>query len=266
MRSAEHRNARIAAVHKALARVSDPELDEAITDLGFIEQVALVGRDGVEVEFRLPTYWCSPNFAFMMADDIRREVSALPWAGRVRVRLLDHCYGDRVNRAVNDGTGFDAAFAEFSDGADLSALRAKFRMKAFQRRQETMLLALVGTRGAGEIAAMTLSAFDRLPPGTGGEAAAARYRESLVENGLAAAPDDLAFRTWEGDPLAAEDLREYLAELRAVRLNMEFSSALCRGLQQARYKEAPDPGAEPELIDFILNRVPPREAAAKPAN
>ena len=39
-----------------LARVTDPELDEPLTDLGFVESVAVVDNQRVEVGFRLPTY------------------------------------------------------------------------------------------------------------------------------------------------------------------------------------------------------------------
>ena len=42
-----------------LDRVTDPELDEPVTELGFVTAVA-AGEDGVvSVEFRLPTYWCA---------------------------------------------------------------------------------------------------------------------------------------------------------------------------------------------------------------
>ena len=66
----------------------DPELDEPVTDMGFVEAVSVTGRaaGAVQVSFRLPTYWCSPNFAFLMADDIKRagRGSALgrarPWS------------------------------------------------------------------------------------------------------------------------------------------------------------------------------------------
>ena len=38
-----------------LATVTDPELDEPVTDLGFVEEVT-VGADGaVSIDFRLPT-------------------------------------------------------------------------------------------------------------------------------------------------------------------------------------------------------------------
>ncbi|WP_096785448.1 iron-sulfur cluster assembly protein [Rhodobacter sp. CZR27] len=242
-----------------LARVSDPELDEPVTDLGFIERIAVL-RDRVEVDFRLPTYWCSPNFAFLMAEGIRREILALPWVAQVRVRLVDHLFADKVNRGVNEGLPFACVFAE-EEGGDLDELRAKFEEKAFQRRQEAVLLALRERQVPDEaICAMTLADLDRLRF-TSGPAAAElpRYRAILRDSLRAAAPGDPAFVTWAGDPLSPATLPAHMARLRSVRINMEFNGALCRGLQAARYRDSPE---EPELIDFILNRVPPREPLA----
>ena len=59
--------ARLASVMAALDAVFDPELDESVTSMGFIETVALRGRTA-EITFRLPTFWCSANFAYLMAQ------------------------------------------------------------------------------------------------------------------------------------------------------------------------------------------------------
>ncbi len=56
-----------AAVRVALRTVVDPELDEPITDLGFVRSVSVRGA-GVEVHLRLPTSFCAPNFAYLMAS------------------------------------------------------------------------------------------------------------------------------------------------------------------------------------------------------
>lgn len=249
--------AREAEVWRVLARVADPELDEPVTEMGFVEGVEIDGAE-VAVRFRLPTYWCSPNFAFLMAEGIVRELSALPWVARGTVRLEDHMYADEVNAAANGGTSFGTAFAALCDGEDLGALRAKFEAKAFQRRQESVLLRLRALGYADAvIVTMTLRQLDAIDVEEG-EAAVQRprYREALVRRGLARWPGDLAFRTWEGEPLRVETIRDYLGKLRQVRLNMEFGGALCRGLKGARYKEASCEGGEPTLIDFIQGRVP----------
>lgn len=248
-------------VWRRLGAVTDPELDEPITDMGFVER--LVVRNGdIDIAFRLPTYWCSPNFAFLMADGIRKAALEAPWASKVRVILLDHCYADRVNGAVNGEQSFDAVFAEMSDGADLSEVRDTFREKAFLRRQESVIRGLIAMGWSHEqITALTLSGFDALNLSSQPEAAAQkrRYRELLVGDGLALLPDDPAFVTWRADPLEAGDMADHLMRLRSIRINMEFNGAMCRGLAATRYKEVDTTGDEPELIDFILGRVPPRD-------
>jgi metal-sulfur cluster biosynthetic enzyme len=249
---------RAAEVWRVLDRVADPELDEPITEMGFVEAVEVAAQGVVTVAFRLPTYWCSPNFAFLMAEGVAREVSALPWVARAIVRLEDHMHAEEVNAAVNGGARFSEAFATLCDGDDLDALRAKFEMKAFQRRQESVLLRLraLGYRDAA-IVAMSVRQLDAIDFEDGeAKAQRPRYREILVRRGLARWPGDLAFRTWEGEALTAEGLRAYLATLRQVRINMEFNGALCRGLKGTRYKEVARVDGEPTLVDFILGRAP----------
>lgn len=259
---------RLGEVWARLEEVPDPELDEPITAMGFVELVSLGEGGRVEVDFRLPTYWCSPNFAFLMAEGIHREVSALPWVDRVVVRLHDHMFAEQVNEGVNGGRRFQDIFRELSDGGDLDEIRAKFEEKAFQRRQESVLLALQGKGLSAEaIVAMTLGDLDRTGfDGEEAQAQAPRYRRLLIASGLAAAADDLAFRTWQGAALTAGGLAGHLQLLRSVRINMEFNGALCRGLKRARYKEhVPCDGpadGEPTLVDFIRGRVPQRQAGA----
>lgn len=260
-----HATGKAAQVWARLARVADPELDEPVTDPGFVERVA-VRRGSVEVDVRLPTYWCSPNFAFLMAEGIRHEVSALPWVAQMRVRLVDHLFADKVNRGVNESLPFGQVFAE-EEGGDLEELRAKFEEKAFKRRQEAVLLALRGRSVSdAAICAMTLADLERLRFEDGaGAVELPRYR-AIPKGALrASSTGDPAFVTWEGDALSPETPPRHMARLRSVRINMEFNGVLCRGLLAARYRDSPGEPAvleQPELIDFILNRVPRRDSLA----
>ncbi len=86
-------------VHQQLAEVYDPELDQPLTELGFIGGVDIAG-DKVTVRFRLPTYWCAANFAYMMSSDIRERVSELPWVKRVDVLLQDHFHDEEINDSL----------------------------------------------------------------------------------------------------------------------------------------------------------------------
>ncbi len=124
-----------------LDRVTDPELDEPVTALGFITGVDVdAGR--VHVRFRLPTYWCAANFAFLMAEDMRRAVGALDWVREVRVELGEHMEAERVNAGMRHGLSFRKSFGAAAD-AELDALRATFAAKSFQRRQEQVLRRLL---------------------------------------------------------------------------------------------------------------------------
>ncbi|MAC81590.1 MAG: hypothetical protein CML66_26415 [Rhodobacteraceae bacterium] len=244
-----------------LEAVTDPELDEPITEMGFVERVEVSDARRVEVEFRLPTYWCSPNFAFLMAFGIRREVMALPWVVEADVRLNDHCFGDRVNEGVNSGRAYSDVFSEYCDGADLTEVVATFLAKAFDRRQETVLLGLLAQgRTAEEITAMTLDQLRRTDFDGSEEARQqARYLELLLMQELAAAPGDPAFPTWEGTRVDVAGFAAHMAKLRSTRINMEFNGVLCRGLARTRYKEVEIGPDGPTLVDFIAGRVPPRD-------
>jgi metal-sulfur cluster biosynthetic enzyme len=234
-----HQDRRTSEVWKRLALVTDPELDESVADLGFVEFVSVDSDARVDIVFRLPTYWCSANFAFLMADDMRRAVLSLPWVRQVRPRLRDHMVAEEINRGVSEGKSFSDALKDFASGGSLDEVREKFRRKAFERRQEVMILAL---RGLGyedrAICRMDLGTYDLIDFGSKEVARQKpRYRELLVERRLAVRPGDRAFITYEGHPIKRYEFASYLQRLRGVRINMEFNSSLCRGLLAARYGE-----------------------------
>ena len=98
-------------VWQAIRTVTDPELDESIADLGFIQSVAItqpesadpsaIAGAAVHIIFRLPTYWCAANFAFMMAEDLRERIVRLPWVRAVNIELVvDHFTSDEINRGI----------------------------------------------------------------------------------------------------------------------------------------------------------------------
>jgi len=77
------------AVWEAIDGVIDPELDRSLVELDFVRSVE-VGEGDVHVALRLPTYWCSPNFAYLMVGDAQEAVARVPGAERVRIDLVDH--------------------------------------------------------------------------------------------------------------------------------------------------------------------------------
>ena len=164
-----------------------------------------------------------------------------------------------MNVGVNEGHSFREIFADLAPDQGLDEIREKFRKKAFQRRQEVLLLGLrkMGY-GDDQIVEMKLHHLDLVCFADDEESRQQRrYLEIIGQTGLATAPGDLAFFGYDGGAIAADGLDEYLGTLRAVRINMEFSGALCRGLLSTRYKELDTNTDEPTLVDFMLDRVPP---------
>lgn len=255
--------ARAAEVWERLARVTDPELDEPVTELAFVSGVEVEPDGRVAIGFRLPTYWCAANFAFMMADDMRREVAALPWVRGIQLTLDGHMYSDAVNRGMAEGLSFRDTFGEEASHDDLAEVRRTFAVKSFQRRQEALLRHLLAAgNDAGALLAVTVAELAALPP-DGEEAAklVARYLERRDVPGPAA-PGAPAFVDEHGAPVAPEALPARLRALRRVSINTEFNGALCRGLLAERYgDDAPSCEKEPTLIDFI--RRLPRDAATR---
>ena len=219
-----------AQVQACLATVVDPELDESVTELGFVTAVELPGDGEVRIGFRLPTYWCAANFAFLMADDMRRAVQTLPWVTRVEVQLHEHMYAEAINQGVAAGAGFQAAFGAQAEGG-LEALRQTFLLKAFQRRQEALLQHLIDAGHApAALVALDIVALPHLELDAEGERLAERYleRRSIAGSGT------LAFVDTEGRAIEADALPGHVRNLRRVGVNAEFNGALCRGLLAVR--------------------------------
>ena len=119
-----------AEVRAALGTVVDPELDEPITDVGFVRSVSISGAaDGgaaVEVHLRLPTSFCAPNFAWLMVSDAHDAVSAVPGVESVVVELDDHHDSDLINRGMAAGLGYRGTFGHEAEES-LDELRAAAR-------------------------------------------------------------------------------------------------------------------------------------------
>jgi metal-sulfur cluster biosynthetic enzyme len=224
------------AVLDALSGVRDPELDEPLTDLGFVARVDVDGGS-VDVSLRLPTYFCAPNFAYLMVADAVKAVGALPGVEDVTVTLDDHFASDEINGAATSGQGFEAGFEAAFPGetvGELRELRDLFTRKAFTARQSRLYDAL---RRAGrtleELAAIPLGVLDDTPEVNGCIA----LRERL---GIDASPGSPAFVLVDGSALDAEGLSRYMRVARLVRLSLEGNAGLCRSLLATRYG-IPDP-------------------------
>ena len=219
------------AVLAALAAVTDPELDESIVELEFV--TATIAPDGhVCVELRLPTFWCAPNFAYMMAEDARAAVLEVPGVTSVEVRLLDHFAEEEVNAGVGNGKPFKQAFPGVSNG-NLEPLRRLFWVKAFTVRQEQLLRTLLTQgRSAGEVVALSLGDLNPAMPEV------APYIAKRARLGLPMGPEAPLAITPNGHPLTVNQLADYLRRARMVRISVETNTILCRGLHATRYGRA----------------------------
>ncbi len=268
-------------VWQAIRTVTDPELDESITDLGFVQSVAITQPDSADpsavdasvlITFRLPTYWCAANFAFMMAEDLRERVTRLPWVREARIELVDHFTADEINRGIAERQSFSASFPE-EGGGNLADLRRLFRLKAFQRRQYRLLRHLLdASHDRAELLSMTITQLrdftitdeegaklrnDYLailpeffprhvsPPSRSVSASVAAAEPSLPSDHEVPspsrsnstsqpAPDSLAFVLPNGSPLDVVHLDDHLRQLRRTTINIEFNSAICSSLLKSR--------------------------------
>jgi metal-sulfur cluster biosynthetic enzyme len=215
------------AILGALGRVRDPELDEPITDLGFVTGVE-VGEGAVRVRLRLPTYFCAPNFAYLMVADARTAVESVPGAGRAEIVLEDHHASEEINAGVAEGRGFSGTFPGEATG-ELDELRQVFRRKAFLARQERLARSLLDAGVSTEqLTAMRLGDLE-----DGDEART--YVERRAELGLPAGPDAFLLVDPTGARVPADRVVAALRFAQTVRISIEGNASFCRGMLATRY-------------------------------
>lgn len=216
-------------VMAALSRVRDPELDEPITDLHFVVSVDIDASGSVDVGLRLPTFFCAPNFAYIMAADARDELSVVPGVTGIRVRLVDHFVDEEVTTGIGEDRGFDGTFEGQTAGDDLFDLRQTFARKAYLARTHDVVGSLLAAGTPRE--ALYGSTLADLPASREVE----RYLERRAEIGLpvdANAP--LLLDVW-GERVAAEQVDDHLRRARTVNVSIEGNAGFCRGLLETRY-------------------------------
>jgi metal-sulfur cluster biosynthetic enzyme len=219
------------AVWEAIDGVIDPELDRSLVELEFVRSVEVGGAD-VHVALRLPTYWCSPNFAYLMVGDAHEAVRQVPGTERVRIDLVDHFAGERISEAIQAGLSFQEAFPDQAEG-ELHELRRKFRLKAFVVRQEPVLRAVRLARG--DAGAVALRLGDGSAPEGVDDSEWSEYLRRRRDLGMDDGPDELVFTDAQGAALAADGLNDYLRLARSVRISLQSNTEFCTGLLAARY-------------------------------
>jgi metal-sulfur cluster biosynthetic enzyme len=224
-----------AEVLDALSGVRDPELDEPVTDLGFVSNLEIEG-DAVSVRLRLPTFFCAPNFAYLMVADARDAVLSVPGVRSVNVVLDDHYASEELNA----GGAFDEAFPDETEGPDLEELRTVFRRKSFVSRQEQLCRALLSEgRSPLELAAMRLG---ELQPSQDLD----KYLERRRELGLDVSDGAPLVVDPDGNRVPEEAVVQHLRFAKTVRVSIEGNAGLCRGLLETRYGGERGVGERPE--------------------
>jgi metal-sulfur cluster biosynthetic enzyme len=221
----------------ALATVIDPELDQPVTELGFVAALTVrpLGSGGHEahVLLRLPTYFCAPNFAYLMVADAHDAVLSLPGIETARVELADHFASEQINSGVAAEEGFGSAFpgqGAGSDRGELDELRLTFRRKAHLACLERTCRQLI--RAGWQV--------DALADTTLGDVPESPERASLLRRradiGLPIGPDAALFVESTGERVPAERLPARLRFAQAVRISIDGNAGLCRGLLETRYE------------------------------
>src|SRR5438128_2247595 len=129
------------SVLQALSTVTDPELDEPITDLGFVKDLSISDDGRVSLDLVTSTFWCSPNFVYMMLEEARDVVSTVAGISEVRVRLEGHHDSDRINEAINSGKSFSDCYGAEANG-NLVELNRMIRTRALRSRLFSMATTL----------------------------------------------------------------------------------------------------------------------------
>ncbi len=212
----------------ALETVRDPELDTSIVELQFVSSCT-VAADGVaRVRLRLPTFFCAPNFAFLMVADAYDAVSAVDGVTRAEIVLEDHFAATTINDGVSARAGFVGTFGGEAAG-ELHELRTTFLRKAMLAGQDrvTRPLLAAGTQPAdlaglrlGDVA--TSPDLDRLP-------------ERRAELGIRSDDDAPLLVDGTGAAVGLEALPLHLRRARTTRVNIEANAGHCLSLLATRY-------------------------------
>jgi len=236
-------------VRQALGAVLDPELDEPITDLGFVRSLEITGSltgAVVTVHLRLPTSFCSPNFAYLMASDSKDVISALPGVAKVVVELDDHHDSALINAGLAADAGYRGTFRYEAEDS-LEELRWTFRRKAHTAAMERCLTELLRTDPARAEESVGTVRLGDLPAG--------RTKDALVRRrlalGLPTEPAAVVLVDHNNIPYPPDKVPMALRRARSTRISIDGNAHFCRGLLRTRYAGAgadqtdrPD-GAEP---------------------
>ena len=214
-------------VVEALRTVRDPELDESIVDLGFVTSCAVEGTCA-DVRLRLPTYFCAPNFAYLMVADAHDAVLSVPGIDAASIVLEDHFASEAINSGVASGAGFVGSFPDEA-GRELDDLRRSFQRKAHVAAMERACRTLLAD--GWTVDSLPRARLADLPDGADRE----RLLRRRADIELPTDPGCLVLVGDDGAPVAGEDVALRLRFARTVRVSIDGNAHFCRGLLTTRY-------------------------------
>jgi metal-sulfur cluster biosynthetic enzyme len=217
---------------EALETVRDPELDEPITSLGFVASCTVSAEGDASVRLRLPTYFCAPNFAFLMVADAYDAVAAMPGVRRTEIVLEDHFASDAINGGVAARDGFAQTFDGEAVG-ELHGLRADFLRKAVMAGTDQVCRPmLAGGLAPSALPGLTLG---DVPPSR----ALDRLRQRRAELGLPAGDGaPLLIDPVTGAKISTDAMPLHLRKARTTAVSIDANAGICRGMLKHRYQES----------------------------
>jgi metal-sulfur cluster biosynthetic enzyme len=219
----------------ALGTVLDPEIDEPITELDFVASCTVSGDGVASVHLRLPTFFCAPNFSFLMVADAYDAVSVVDGVTRAEIVLDDHHASPEINGGVAAHAGFVETFSGEAD-AGLDEVRRYFLEKAVLAGQDRVARPLVDAGvGPDELAGLTLGAA---PPSRDLD----RLRVRRAALGLPDGDDAPLLIHPDGSRVSADQVPLHLRRARLTRAGLEANGDICRNILATRYGAAAGTG------------------------
>ena len=133
------------------------------------------------MHLRLPTSFCSPNFAYLMVSDAQDALRRVRGIGQVTVLLDDHHDSDKINAGIAANAGYLGTFGDEAHES-LDALRLTFQRKAHTAAMERCVMAALT---AGSVAGrrprrLTLGDLPGGPDQGGAAAPPGRHRPGVA--------------------------------------------------------------------------------------
>lgn len=227
-------------INSVLENVLDPELDASVSELGFA-QITSIEDTCVTIEVRLPTFFCSANFAWIMCTDAKVAVEKLSWVTHAKIILLDHFAMKKINHGVQNGLSFDEVFG-LSKVENFEQMRMAFKEKAFAKRQAELIdelrkLKIDRTR----ICSLSVPQLRLLKNKGGSQKEFSKLLESYLDIRLELFSKDslpeFAITRLNGSPLEQNELLDYLREVRRISGSILANGEMCRILMKERYSD-----------------------------